>query len=321
MASDYLSELTPTISVIICTYNRADLLANILPTLEEQTLDKDHYEILIIDNNSNDRTQEVAEKFCQTNYNFFYHFEPQQGLSHARNKGWEEAKGKYIAYTDDDCKIPSEWLATAKNIIDTMEPPIFGGPYFAFYNSPKPNWFKDKYGSSTKGDIARCLDSNEYISGGNIFLNCAIINNFEKFNPKLGVSGKQFRSGEETDLIKRVRNVMGNKAIYYAPQLYVYHLVAPQKMYINYALYRYFNNGLSHYAIFKDDNSFSLIKEIRFLVKTILELFIEIFIKIPWRDREVYPYIENYLYECICPYIERLGRFYAIFTEKLLNQT
>lgn len=313
MTNIYFTTANPLISVIICTYNRSDLLANILPTLKEQTLETDKYEVLIIDNNSNDSTKEVAEKFCQTNFNFFYYFEPQQGLSHARNRGWEEAKGKYIAYTDDDCKIPPQWLATAKNIIETINPPIFGGPYFAFYNSPKPKWFKDKYGSNSKGEQSRFLENNEYISGGNLFLNRSILENFNKFDPNLGVSDKQFRSGEETDLIKRVREVMGKKAIYYDPKLYVYHLVAPQKMYINYALYRYFNNGLSHYGIFKNDSSFSLIKEMRFFIKTILELLIELIVKILWRDRKLYPYIENYIYECICPYVERLGRFYAIF--------
>lgn len=154
------------ISVILCTYNRADLLATALQTLCEQSLDKREYEVIVVDNNSADETRQVAEAFCRDYANVRYVFETRQGLSHARNRGWREARGEYVAYTDDDCKLPSQWLAVAKQVIEEISPGVLGGPYFAFYNTPKPRWFKDSYGSRDLGDQARALTTSEFLVGG-----------------------------------------------------------------------------------------------------------------------------------------------------------
>ncbi|MGD8380729.1 MAG: glycosyltransferase, partial [Syntrophobacterales bacterium] len=92
------------ISVIVCTYNRAELLGGTLRTLCHQTLDTSEYEVIVVDNNSTDNTREVVDEFCRRSSNVRYCFEPQQGLSHARNQGLQEAKGKYVAYIDDDAR-------------------------------------------------------------------------------------------------------------------------------------------------------------------------------------------------------------------------
>ena len=104
-------------SVVICTYNRASLLPTALQTVCEQALDCTEYEVLVVDNNSTDETRFVTESFMQRYSNVRYCFEPQQGLSYARNRGWREARGKYVAYTDDECKVPPQWLTVAKEVI------------------------------------------------------------------------------------------------------------------------------------------------------------------------------------------------------------
>ena len=105
------------ISVVVCTQNRADLLVDLLPTLCEQNLSTAFYEIIVVDNDSTDRTRLVVEDFCRNYDNVRYCMELQHGLSYARNRGWREAKGEYICYVDDDCKIPTHYLSTAKEII------------------------------------------------------------------------------------------------------------------------------------------------------------------------------------------------------------
>ena len=135
----------PAISVVICTYNRAELLANGLQSLCEQTLTMSHYEVIVVDNNSNDNTRAVTENFCQQYPNIRYFFETQQGLSHARNRGWREAKADYVAYIDDECKVPSQWLTIAKQIIDRLSPAVFGGPYYGYHNTLPPRWWKESY--------------------------------------------------------------------------------------------------------------------------------------------------------------------------------
>ena len=92
--------ILPVISVVVCTYNRADLLASVLQSLCEQTLNCSHYEIIVVDNNSGDNTRAVTEDYCRRYPNVHYYLETSQGLSNARNHGWQVAKSKYVAYLD-----------------------------------------------------------------------------------------------------------------------------------------------------------------------------------------------------------------------------
>lgn len=139
------------ISAVICTYNRCSILGNAIESLCNQTLCSSQYEIIVVDNNSTDATREVVESFLNF-YNIRYLFESRQGLSYARNSGWENAQGKYIAYFDDDCQVPTNWMTEAKKIIENLEPYVFGGPTYPFYDLSKPQWFKDSYQTFTYGE-------------------------------------------------------------------------------------------------------------------------------------------------------------------------
>ena len=79
------------ISAIVCTYNRSELLGDALRTLCHQSLDASEYEVVIVDNNSTDNTPEIVEEFCRRFPNVRSCFEPQLGLSQARNRGWQAA--------------------------------------------------------------------------------------------------------------------------------------------------------------------------------------------------------------------------------------
>ena len=83
------------ITLILCTYNRCQTLAKALGSVAASTLpDSLKWEVVVVDNNSTDQTREVIEDFCRRHPGRFrYVFEPQQGLSHARNAGIREAQG------------------------------------------------------------------------------------------------------------------------------------------------------------------------------------------------------------------------------------
>ena len=121
------------ISVIICTYNRADLLTDVLQTVCEQTLERSEYEVIVVDNNSTDDTSAVSHTFVARYSNVRYCFEPQQGLSHAPNRGWREARGDVVIYLDDDCIVPYGTQVVASEIIEQHFPDLFGGPFEPFY--------------------------------------------------------------------------------------------------------------------------------------------------------------------------------------------
>jgi len=94
---------SPFISVIIPTYNRAELLRGTIKSLISQTYDDKLYEIIIVDNNSSDDTKKVVEE-CKEDTEVFikYLFESRQGVHYARNAALSIAKGEILYYTDDD---------------------------------------------------------------------------------------------------------------------------------------------------------------------------------------------------------------------------
>lgn len=95
------------ISVIIVTYNRAQMLKEALESLTTQSRLPD--EVLVVDNNSSDQTKSVAESFSGR-LNINYIFEPVQGTSTARNTGIGHARGNLIIFFDDDCIAERDWL-------------------------------------------------------------------------------------------------------------------------------------------------------------------------------------------------------------------
>ena len=140
------------LTIVICTRNRFALLKDLLSTIAQQEASTDLFEVLIVDNASTDRThQTVLEQQKGFPANLRYVMEPQVGLSFARNKGWKEAEGEYVAYLDDECRLPPEWLKVAHEIISSSQPDAFGGPIYPSYASEKPRWFKDSYECADEG--------------------------------------------------------------------------------------------------------------------------------------------------------------------------
>ncbi|MDP2907444.1 MAG: glycosyltransferase family 2 protein [Nanoarchaeota archaeon] len=106
------------ISVIVPTYNRSDLLNKCLSSLINQTFLKKFYEIIVIDDGSNDNTKNIVLKFKRKYPDISYFYQKNQGHSIARNKGISNSKGKFIAFTDDDCIVEKDWI---KKIVKTFE--------------------------------------------------------------------------------------------------------------------------------------------------------------------------------------------------------
>ncbi len=228
------------ISLIICTYNRADLLEITLPTYKTLAIPKGvQLELIIIDNNSNDRTREVVKTFK----NFFsfklsYFFEPIQGLSHARNTGFKHAEGDYIAYIDDECTLPGSWLEVASKIINIESPAFLGGPYYGkFLFSNTHPWFKESFGDSyilqynlPDGK----MPNGRYLSGGNMIIRQDVFGKIGLFDTSLGMNGDVINYGEEQDFQKRLVDEHSNEVIWYCSELFVWHGIRTDKISISY---------------------------------------------------------------------------------------
>ena len=106
------------LSVVVCTHKRENLLRMCLDSLENQTAVKSDYEIVVVNNYSNGLSGVLIKEFTNQYDNIRFINEPNQGLSHARNRGWNESSGRYVAFIDDDSKAEKNWC---KIIISSFE--------------------------------------------------------------------------------------------------------------------------------------------------------------------------------------------------------
>src|SRR5207249_4997559 len=103
---------TPQVSVIMSTYNRGELLDDAVRSVLAQRVDSTPpFELIVVDNNSTDTTREIIERFAAADRRVRHLFEPQQGLSFARNAGIREARAPLIAFIDDDVRAEPDWVA------------------------------------------------------------------------------------------------------------------------------------------------------------------------------------------------------------------
>ena len=92
----------PLITVQLCTYNRRGLLADVLAALFQQDLDTDDYEIVLVDDGSDDGTYEQVLRNLRPPCAFYLVRQRNAGLARGRNVGIERARGKIILFMDDD---------------------------------------------------------------------------------------------------------------------------------------------------------------------------------------------------------------------------
>lgn len=304
------------ISVVICTYNRAALLANLIESLSAQSIDPATYEIIIVDNNSLDQTKNVVEAFVADHGNVSYRFEACQGLSWARNHGYRIARGQYVAYLDDDCKVPAQWLAVAQDVIERIAPGMFGGPYYAFYDSPKPHWYLDQYGSHVQGDQTRQLTQDEYLDGANLFIRRSLLEALGGFNGTLGMIGDELGYGEETALQRLLRTTRPKETIYYEPRLFVHHIVSARKMTLRWSARQVFVAGRCWQRMLnaRQGEELGLRHSVREAIHTLRAFCMDIVRGVFVRDRQRFKYFQNYWYEQAFANLRHLGELYERFS-------
>lgn len=130
------------VTVILCTFNRCQVLAKALDSVGASIVpDSVAWEVLVVDNNSSDQTREMVEDFCcRYPGHFRYLFEPQQGKSHALNAGIREARGKVLAFTDDDVTVGPTWLNSLTEALDSGEWAGAGGRTLPERGFSPPRW-------------------------------------------------------------------------------------------------------------------------------------------------------------------------------------
>ncbi|MEZ4952722.1 MAG: glycosyltransferase [Saprospiraceae bacterium] len=227
------------VSVIICTYNREKFLPDSLDSVAAQQADKNAFELVVVNNNCTDRTDDIVRQFIEKHPDLkvTYVVETKQGLSHARNRGILESKGKYVSFIDDDAIAEPDFVGQlihffAKNPQATA----VGGPILAKYEgrSQPPAW-DNKYsislftGHYVRGDQSFKYTGYDYPRGSNMTISKEFLEKHNlRFDPNLGRIGKDGTSSEEKILFGAIRKLRGE--FYYDPSLVVHHQVDAYRM-------------------------------------------------------------------------------------------
>ncbi len=157
----------PQLSIIIPVYNAEKTLALCLAALEKQTIAKDCYEIIVIDDGSTDLTATIAKKYSIT-----YHFQENQGPAAARNKGVSLVKNKtaeksnpehLIFFTDADCIPNQDWLEKMTAPFSRPEVTAVKGAYRSEQNSIVARFaqleFEERFAMLAKRDSIDMVDT------------------------------------------------------------------------------------------------------------------------------------------------------------------
>lgn len=239
------------ISVIICTYNRANSLRNTLKSLQELSVPANlSWELIVVDNNCIDDTREVVEKFSESSgLHVRYLFEGNQGLAHARNLGIKEAKGGIIAFTDDDVTVDPHWLRYLKSAFDADGCIGVAGRIVPVWTCKKPSWLETdgpyRFMKAIPGfDLGeeRCEIKTPPF-GANMAFKKAAFEKYGLFRTDLGRAGTNLGIGEDTEFGRRL--IRAQERLVYAPQALVHHPVERQRTEKRYFQTWYFNYGKS----------------------------------------------------------------------------
>lgn len=239
---------TPEFSVVICTRNRARYLKACVASVLAQTLARDRFEILIVDNGSSDETAALGRAW-QASGDARYIREPVVGLSQARNTGWQSARGRWVGYLDDDGRASPDWLESARAAFcdATPEPAWVGGPIDLDWEGAPPSWLDEELqeclGRLDWGPAARWLEPMERLGGGNSFYPRAVLASLQGFDTRLGRKSDLLLSGEETQLQRRLEAAGGR--LYYHPGVRMLHSVPVERLQPRFFYGRYYWGGIT----------------------------------------------------------------------------
>jgi len=177
-----------SISVIVPTYNRADIIVRCLDSLVTQDYHPDDFEIIVVDNNSSDNTREVVQKYIETypGISIQYILESRQGLVYARHAGAKLAKYEILSFTDDDGILSPIWLKEVARVFSmNSEVAAVAGKILIRWDMPPPEWvilYEGLLGRLDYGEEI-IIKKGLYINGGNFNIKKNVLNEVGGFNP------------------------------------------------------------------------------------------------------------------------------------------
>lgn len=242
-------EMKLDISIIICTFSRADLLRRTLMSLKN-LLDIRQAEVIVIDNNSIDDIAEVVLECIDKLKGLVklrYVFEPRQGLSVARNTGINEASAPIIAFLDDDALPFISWLPSIRNaFLRHPDAAAIGGVIIPDFATDRPDWLIQSlempYTIVNLGEQVRRYPRKLYPFGTNMAFRREVLQDV-RFPEDLERKRPSLLSGEEAWVFRQLRKKGLN--LYYIPGMTVRHHISEERLTKQWIKRRYYYQGVS----------------------------------------------------------------------------
>lgn len=243
----------PVVSVVVCTRNRAGDLRTALESLNAQAPGTPPFEVIVVDNASTDDTARVSSEYADR-LSLQYVLESRIGLCHARNTGWRQAKGHYIAYFDDDAVASPGWVgAIVEAFRQAPLAGVVGGRVEPIWQAPRPPWLSDQVAFaltivdwSAEPKTLEDLRA-EWLVGANMAIRADVLRRIGGFREELGRVGSRLLSNEDTFLLREVIGL--GYSCFYFPDMAVKHLTSASRLNKAWFRRRYYWQGVSDAAM------------------------------------------------------------------------
>jgi O-antigen biosynthesis protein len=251
----------PPVTVVVPTCGRPEVMRRSLQALT--SLDYPDYEVLVVDNTPHlPGTNELVAGYAAHDRRVRYVTEPRRGVSNARNRGLAEARGRIVAFADDDVLVDRDWLnALTAGFLDEQVAAVTGLVLASELETPAQTWI-EQYGGFGKGYLRKRFDQTGWEteegggfhrveaapgllypyspgvfgSGANMAFRTDVLRRLGGFDPLLG-PGASALSGEDIDVLLRV--VLDGRAIVYSPAAIVWHRHKPEMRALRRTMYAY----------------------------------------------------------------------------------
>jgi glycosyltransferase involved in cell wall biosynthesis len=244
----------PLVSFIIPTYQRPQLLYDTVMNLRQlapcPVVDT---EVIVVDNDPQRSAWPAFGQLraaCPPTMSLRYVHETRQGVSYARNRGIEEARGDFLAFLDDDILVQPRWLAGVMDCFSRTGADCVGGRTLIKWEAP-PDEIVGKYQARLLA-LDQGLDSFRMLGpqlpgGGNVAFRKSVFTDGRRFCTSLGPVGKILGFGEDSELIRRV--LKDGLVVWYCPEALGYHRTGGERLKPGYVLRQKYFLGISHAII------------------------------------------------------------------------
>jgi len=242
----------PSLSILICTHNRAELLARVLVSLNEAKR-PEHWAVnlLVAANACNDGTHAFLEDYQRSQANdgaipLEWFAEPTPGKSHALNSAIPRLNVDVVVFVDDDHRVDADFLVNACRAAERYpDATMFCGRILPDWDGTEPDWVHDegpyriyplpvpRYDQGAEPTLIQ-VETGPLPGGGNLFMRVDVFKRAGLFSTELGPKGHDLGGGEDSAFV--LHALTSGERLQYVPDVLQHHYVDVERLQFSYLL-------------------------------------------------------------------------------------